>query len=646
MKNLYKKLAVAIIFFIPIFVNSQFFDLISPIKFEKDLFQHYLVIIASSAIFWYSGWEFLEGFYHEMKRLSPGMMSLVGSAITITYVFSLLADFDIIEGKQYYFELSTMILVMLTGHIIESKSTLKAGDSINKLGDLLPSTANLIENDKISQVPIKSLKIGDVVLVKPGERIPIDGEIMDGSTTVNESLITGESKPVSKHVGSKVIGGCINDNGSIKIKVTNSASSTYISSIVNMLKDAQQTKSLTQDFADKGAGILTKVATSAGILTFIIWYFVIKSETYFAIERAISVFVVSCPHSLGLAIPIVIAIISSRAAKKGILIRNRKAFELLASSDVIVFDKTGTITTGEFDVTKIKAFNNSYSGEQVLSIIASLEAHSEHVIAKSIVKYASKNNIELLKANNFTALPGVGLKGDIDGESYYVTNMDYVLKNITGAKQLIATEVKTSGTYAFLSSDNQLIGALVLSDTIRPDATSVIASLKKLRIKPIMLTGDNEITANEIASQVGIESVFAGVSPKDKLNKIEELKTQGHIVAMIGDGINDAPALTQASVGIAIGAGTEVALESADIILVKSHLSDIITTINFAKAAHSKMRQNIYFAIGYNAIVIPLSSGLLVPYGIIISPLMATILNSLSDVVSIVNSSILRFKKF
>ena len=453
-----------------------------------------------------------------MKRLSPGMMSLVGSAITITYVFSLLADFDIIEGKQYYFELSTMILVMLTGHIIESKSTLKAGDSINKLGDLLPSTANLIENDKISQVPIKSLKIGDVVLVKPGERIPIDGEIMDGSTTVNESLITGESKPVSKHVGSKVIGGCINDNGSIKIKVTNSASSTYISSIVNMLKDAQQTKSLTQDFADKGAGILTKVATSAGILTFIIWYFVIKSETYFAIERAISVFVVSCPHSLGLAIPIVIAIISSRAAKKGILIRNRKAFELLASSDVIVFDKTGTITTGEFDVTKIKAFNNSYSGEQVLSIIASLEAHSEHVIAKSIVKYASKNNIELLKANNFTALPGVGLKGDIDGESYYVTNMDYVLKNITGAKQLIATEVKTSGTYAFLSSDNQLIGALVLSDTIRPDATSVIASLKKLRIKPIMLTGDNEITANEIASQVGIESVFAGVSPKDKLN--------------------------------------------------------------------------------------------------------------------------------
>lgn len=645
LKSLYKKLLIAVLLFIPIFINSQYFQLISPIKFEKNLFQHYLVICASSVIFWYSGWEFLEGFYKEIKALSPGMMSLVGSAISITYIFSLLADFDIIKGKQYYIELSTMIWVMLVGHIIETRSTLKAGDSINKLGDLLPSYANLINGNQIVQISAKDLQKGDIIIVKPGERIPIDGKIIEGTTTVNESLITGESKPVVKTPGSMVIGGCINDNGSIKVEVTNSRSSTYISSIVNMLKDAQQTKSITQDFADKGAGILTKLATISGIITFILWYFCCDREAFFAIERAISVFVVACPHSLGLAIPIVISIISSDAAKKGILIRNRKAFEMLANVNTIVFDKTGTITTGEFEVNKLKIFDTNYSENQVLSIIASLESHSEHVIAKSILRYAQKLNIPIQNVMDFSAIPGVGVKGKVDETTYLITNMQYTIQNIPNAMEIIESSIKTSGTYAFLVTENHLIATLILSDNIRSDAHEVIKNLKKQGITPIMLTGDNEKIAIEIANSIGIEKVFAGVSPKDKLDKIGEIKKNGNTVAMIGDGINDAPALTTANIGVAIGAGTEVAIDSADVVLVKSNLKDILATINYAKSAHNKMRQNIYFAIAYNLITIPIASGLLYPMGIVLSPLLATILNSSSDVISILNSMSLKFKK-
>lgn len=645
LKLLYKKLLVAIIFFLPIFINSQYFEIISPIKFEHNLLQHYMVLISSSIIFFYSGREFLEGFYEEMKDLRPGMLTLVGSAITITYVFSLLADFDIIEGKQYYIELSTMIIIMLIGHIVETKSTLKAGDSINKLGELLPKTANKIDGDAIISINIKDLKVGDVILVKPGEKVAIDGEIIEGQTTINESMVTGESVPVNKLVGDKVIGGTINDNGSIKVRVTNSSSATYLNSIVNLLKDAQVTKSHTQDFADKGAALLTKFATISGILTFIAWYFVFKADIAFSIERSISIFVVACPHSLGLAIPIVIAIISSKAAQKGILIRNRKAFELLASASTMVFDKTGTLTTGNFSVTKTKVFSNTYDEKHVLSIIASLESHSEHVIAKSIVRYAEDNNINILSVNNFAAIPGVGLMGEVEKTKYYITNMDYVIKNIPNSEVILSKNVETSGTYAFLSTEHELIALIILKDTIRDGAKQLILDLKKQNISPVMLTGDNQKTANEIASEIGIEHVFAGISPKGKLEVIENIKKSGKIVAMVGDGINDAPALTIANVAIAIGAGTEVAIESADVLLVKNKLSDIITMVDYAKAAQNKMKQNIIIAISYNLIFIPISSGIFVSYGLIISPLAAAILNAISDVVSIANSMLLKLKK-
>ncbi|MFQ5729211.1 MAG: copper-translocating P-type ATPase [Waddliaceae bacterium] len=618
----------------------RFFGIHTAVSFPGDI---YLLFSLSSVIFFYGGWPFLTGLYHEIKLHAPGMMTLIALAISIAYIYSGAVVLGL-TGKMFFWELSTLIDIMLLGHWIEMKSVMGAGKALEQLAKLMPSNAHkIMPNGNIMDIPLNELKVDDRVLVKPGEKIPADGTVIKGETSINESMLTGESKPVWKQKNATVIGGSVNGEGSITIKVKKMGKDSFLSQVINLVKEAQASKSKTQDLANYAAFWLTIVAIIGGSLTFFIWFVFTDKQLAFALERTVSVMVITCPHALGLAVPLVVAVSTAIAAKNGLLIRNRIAFEAARNIDAIVFDKTGTLTKGEFGITEIIQFNNPVTAkEELLAYAASVESHSEHPIAKGIVSSSEKT----WEVESFKAIPGKGAEGTIRGKDVKIVGPGYLREHDIYPEDPRMDGLKEQGkTVIYVLINGNLEGAIALADIIRPESKEAIALLKKMGVRCLMLTGDNKQVANWVSEEIGLDENIADVLPREKTAKIKEVQSRGLTVAMTGDGVNDAPALAQADVGIAIGAGTDVAVETADIILVKSNPLDVVAIMELAHATYNKMIQNLVWATAYNAIAIPIAAGVLYKIGIVLSPAVAAIFMSLSTVICAVNAKLLKITK-
>src|SRR6056297_3181159 len=594
----------------------------------------------SSFIFFYGGWPFLKGIVDELKKKQPGMMTLIALAIFVAYGYSSAVVFGL-EGKYFFWELATLIDVMLLGHWIEMKSVMGASRTLEKLAKLLPDTAHLMKNGDTKDVKIFEIQKGDTILVKAGEKIPADGTIKKGSNYLDESMLTGESKPVQKKEGNQVIGGSINGDHVLQIEVEETGENTYLNKVINLVENAQKSKSKTQRFADKAAKWLTFIALSAGGITLIIWLFV-GPDFAFAIERMATVMVITCPHALGLAIPLVSAVSTSLSAKNGLLIRNRTAFENSRNISVILFDKTGTLTEGTFGVSSIQSFNEKDSEEDILAIAASIENKSQHPIAKGIVDKAKELEIKLLQVSDFSVMKGKGVEGTLKGKAYQLVSQQYLDENNIDTPEDAIDDI---GTQVYIISDDKAVGMMLFSDKIREDSYEAVKKLQEAGIKCMMLTGDNKKIAKAVSEKLNLDGYFAEVLPDKKQEKVKEMQKRGEFVAMTGDGINDSPALAQADVGIAIGSGTDIAAETADIILVNSNPKDVTSLILFGKATFKKMLQNLFWATGYNAVAIPLAAGVLYGYGILISPAVGAALMSLSTVIVAINARLLKVEK-
>jgi len=640
-KDFRKRFWISLIVTIPILILSP---LIQHFLGFREAFsfagQSYLLFALSSFVFFYGGWPFLRGLFDELKKLQPGMMTLIALAISVAYFYSSAVVFGV-QGEVFFWELATLIDIMLLGHWIEMKSVMGASKALEELAKLMPDEAHKInEVGNVIEVKVSELKQNDKLLIKPGEKLPADGKIYEGKTSINEAMITGESKPVSKGEGDEVIGGSINGEGSIKIKVEKTGDETFLSQVVKMVREAQESKSKTQNFADKAAFWLTIVAISAGLITMFVWLLVEGSTFNFALSRTVTVMVITCPHALGLAIPLVVAVSTAMSAKSGLLIRNRTAFEQARNLQAIIFDKTGTLTKGEFGVTDTISFASNFNEKEILKYAASIESESEHPIAKGIVE-SSEEKFDL---NDFNSIPGKGAEGKVNGKNVKVVSPGYLEENKIEIKEKEKID-KLSGegkTVVFVLVENKPVGAIALADIIREESKEAIKQLKVMGIKPMMLTGDNKQVAKWVADELQLDDYFAEVLPDKKSAKVKEVQNRGMVVAMTGDGVNDAPALAQADVGIAIGAGTDVAVETADIILVKSNPKDVVSLIKFAKATYGKMVQNLIWATGYNVIAIPLAAGVLYSAGIVLSPAIGAVLMSLSTVIVAINAKLLK----
>ena len=602
---------------------------------------NYVLFGLATFVYFYGGWPFLKGLIDELKERKPGMMTLIAMAISVAYIYSTATVFGL-SGNDFFWELATLIDIMLLGHWIEMRSVLSASNALEELAELMPNTAHLLRGGEIIDIEINQLKTKDIILIKPGEKIPADGIILKGNSSINESMLTGESKPVEKDKGDKVIGGSINNDGSLEVEVEGTGEDSYLSKVIELVKSAQESKSKTQNLADRAAFWLTIIALSAGFTTLIVWYLLTKDFT-FAIARMATVMVITCPHALGLAIPLVVAASTAQSAKNGLLIKNRTQFENSRKIDTLVFDKTGTLTYGEFGVNFIEIFDDDYSEEQIIELAATLESNSEHPIATGIIERQKELGLSSLDMEDFEAIKGKGVRGRVGGKDTMVVSPGYLKEsNIEVPRELPAHDVSTN---VFLLIEGKLTAAIGLSDRIREESYDAIKRLKKEGIKTWMLTGDNEKTAKQVSEELGLDGYFAEVLPEQKQEKIKELQSQGNFVAMTGDGVNDAPALAQADVGIAVGSGTDVAAETADIILVNSNPEDIVALIDFGKATYRKMRQNLIWATGYNVIAIPLAAGVLSGVGVVISPAIGAILMSLSTIIVAINAKLLKLDK-
>jgi len=636
-----KRFWISIIITIPILILSpmiqHFIGLKEALRFNGDI---YALFVLSSFVFFYGGYPFLKGLIDESKNKQPGMMTLIALAISVAYFYSSATVLGV-KGEDFFWELATLIDIMLLGHWIEMKSVMGASKALEELAKLMPDEAHKINDDgNVVEVKVSELNHKNKLLIKPGEKIPADGKIYEGKTSINEAMITGESKPVSKGEGDDVIGGSINGEGSIKIEVEKIGDETFLSQIVKLVKEAQEYKSKTQNLANRAAFWLTIIAITAGTLTMFVWLMFTGQNFNFALARTVTVMVIACPHALGLAVPLVVAVSTALSAKNGLLIRNRNAFEQARNIQAIIFDKTGTLTKGEFGVTETISFNNEYDEKEILKYAASLESESEHPIAQGIVK-SSNDKYEL---KDFNSIPGKGAEGKVNGKDVKVVSPGYLEENKIEIEQKEKIEQlsRQGKTVVFLLVDNKLTGAITLADIIREESKEAIKQLKEVGIKPMMLTGDNKQVAKWVADELGLDEYFAEVLPDKKAEKIKEVQSRGLTVAMIGDGVNDAPALAQADIGIAIGAGTDVAVESADIILVKNNPKDVISLIKFSRATYKKMIQNLIWATGYNVIAIPLAAGVLYSEGIILSPALGAVLMSLSTIIVAINAKLLK----
>ncbi|MFP4432471.1 MAG: copper-translocating P-type ATPase [Spirochaetaceae bacterium] len=606
----------------------------------------YVVFALATVVYFYGGWPFLSGLASELKQKNPGMMTLIGLAITVAFVYSAAVTFGL-EGSPFYWELATLIAIMLAGHWIEMASVLSASSALEELVELMPQEAHRKQDGQVEDIPLSDVKKGDILLIKPGEKIPSDGVVVKGESYIDESMLTGESRPVKKIPDDKLIGGSINGDGSLELKVENAGEDSYLSKIIEMVREAQAAKSRTQALSDRAAFWLTIVAISVGIITLTVWLSVGR-DLQFSIARMATVMVITCPHALGLAIPLVVAVSTSKSARNGLLIRNRTAFENARKISTVVFDKTGTLTHGTFEVTSVDVHDDAYEESSILSYAASLEGQSEHPIGKGIVAAArdrEKNSrgAGALEVSNFEAIKGKGVSGTVDGKNVQVVSPGYLAEQ--GFEYPAGAEPKGGITRVFLIVDGRVTGSVALSDTVRPESHKAIEALKRRNIKCWMLTGDNEETAKAIAEELGMDGYFAQVLPDQKQEKIKELQSQGEYVAMTGDGVNDSPALAQAQIGIAVGSGTDVAAATADIILVNSNPLDITALILFGRATHKKMVQNLIWATGYNVVAIPLAAGVLYNAGIVLSPEVGAILMSASTVIVAINARLLRVKR-
>jgi Cu2+-exporting ATPase len=601
----------------------------------------YVLLFLSSIVFFYGGLPFLKGWVQEMKAWKPGMMTLIGFAITIAYVYSVATVFGL-KGMDFFWELATLILIMLLGHWIEMKSIAGASKELELLVQLMPANAHLLHGEHIMDVKTETLKENDKVLIKPGEKIPADGIITDGESSINESLLTGESVPVQKRKGDKVIAGSINGNGSLSILVLHASKNSYLSQVIKLVQDAQKSKSKTQLLADKAAQWLTLIAIITGISTFLIWNFLGK-DLAFSIERMVTVVVICCPHALGLAVPLVVAKSTALSAKNGLLIKNRTAFENARKITTLVFDKTGTLTYGKFEVSKIVSLKKDIPENELLRIASALEQNSEHPIATGIMQKMKEVSMVVPVAQNFKAITGKGVEALVENKNIKVVSPGYLKElNIPPPAELSAD---SNETIVFILINDSLAGYITLADTIRPESSEAIKTLHANNIKSVLLTGDNKKVAEGVSKKIGIDNYIAEVLPHQKLEKIKALQSKGEFVAMTGDGINDAPALAQADVGIAVGSGSDVAAETAGIVLVNSNPKDIVNLILFAKATYRKMIQNLIWATGYNVIALPLAAGILYKAGVLLSPAAGAVLMSLSTIIVAINAGMLKVKR-
>lgn len=629
----------SLILMVPILVLSPMIQMLLNVnwRFAGD---SYLLFGLSTILFLYGGWPFIKGSKDELAEKAPAMMTLITLAIIVAYVYSSLTIF-IIEGSDFFWELATLIVIMLLGHWIEMRSIIGASRALDELVKLMPEEAHVIkESGETIDAPVSSLKTGDRILVKPGEKIPIDGEVFAGSSAVNEAMITGEANPVDRKPGDEIIGGSINGEGILKFTVSKTGDDTFISQVIKLVREAQQSKSKTQRLADIAARWLFYIAVSAGTITFIIWM-TVTGDPGFALERAVTVVIISCPHALGLAIPLVTAMSTGIGAKQGLLIRNRVAFENARKINAVIFDKTGTLTEGQFGVTDITAI--AISEDELLEIAYAVEANSEHPIAQGIVKEGKKRNIKLKSVTDYHNVTGQGLKAKLDGKEILIGSPGYMRSQQISLDEARLEKLSSEGkTVIYILADQTLLGLIALSDIVRASAKPAVEALRAMDIESYMVTGDNPRSADYVASQLGIEHVFAEVLPDEKALKVDEIHKLGKKVAMTGDGVNDAPALAKADLGIAIGAGTDVAIETADVILVKSNPQDVVNLIKLSRSTYRKMVQNLVWATAYNIIALPLAAGILYNQGVVITPALGAVLMSMSTIIVAINARLMK----
>ncbi len=618
-------------------VIQGFLGLVDRWRFSGDT---YILFALSSIVFFYGGLPFLKGLVNELKGRRPGMMTLIAVAITTAYTYSAAVTFGLM-GEVFFWELATLIDIMLLGHWIEMKSVMGASKALEELARLMPSDAHMVmPGGMVHDIPLSELKSGDTVLVKPGEKIPADGDVIEGETSVNESMLTGESKPVTKKPGDSVIGGAVNGEGSIKVVVRKTGADSFLSQVIELVRQAQASKSKTQDLADRAAVWLTVVALGGGALTLVVWTLIVGAKFDFSLERTVTVMIIACPHALGLAVPLVVAVSTAIAAANGFLIRSRSSFETARNIDAVIFDKTGTLTEGRFGVTDVFILDKKFSEDDIKRLAAGVEARSEHPIAQGVVK---SYDGQPPAAEAFQALAGKGAQATVEGRAVKVVSPGYLAETDMAVENNEVDKARAQGkTVVFVTIDGTVAGALALADIIRPESKDAVARLKEMDIKCLMLTGDSRTVAAWVAEELGLDDFFAEVLPADKAAKVREVQAGGLTVAMTGDGVNDAPALAQADVGVAIGAGTDIAVETADIILVRSDPRDIPAVIELSRATYRKMIQNLAWATGYNAVAIPLAAGVLFKAGITLTPAAGAVLMSISTIVVAINARLLK----
>ena len=646
--NFKSKFFISLVIAVPIVLLSPMMGNTLPFQFTFNG-SEWVVLILATILYFYGGMPFLKGAVMEVKRKSPGMMMLISLGITVSYVYSVYAFIanNFLNNEtmvmDFFWELATLIVIMLLGHWIEMNAVSNAGNALQRMAELLPGTASIVdEKGKITEVDLKAVNIGDYLLVKPGEKVPTDGEILEGKTTVNESMVTGESKAVEKNIGEKVIGGSVNGSGTIKIKVTGTGESGYLSQVMNLVSTAQKEKSRVELLSDIVAKWLFYIAVGVGVIAFIVWL-IVEKDLNIALERMVTVLIIACPHALGLAIPLVTARSTSIGAKNGLLIKNRQAIEIAKNVDVIMMDKTGTLTEGNFAVAEVKSFNNKYSDNDVLEMMGALEQSSSHPLAVGILNKIKDLNLQIPLAKSVNNVPGIGIGGIVKDQEMKIVSVKYLKTNNISYDEKHYIELTSIGnSVSFLIINDENIGLVAQGDKIKPEAKSMIEEMIRNGIKPVMLTGDNKQAAKVVAKHLGIIDVHSELLPDDKERIIKEYKDKGLTVMMVGDGVNDAPSLVRADIGVAIGAGTDVAIDSADVILVKSNPSDILHFLKLSKRTTTKMKQNLWWGAGYNIVAIPLAAGILAPIGLILTPAIGAILMSLSTIIVAINAMMLK----
>lgn len=646
MGDLRQKFWISLVLAIPVFILSPFMGLNLPFQVQFPG-SDWIVLVLATILFFYGGKPFISGAKGELMSKQPAMMTLITMGISVAYIYSLYAfvENNLLHSSthimDFFWELASLIVIMLLGHWIEMKSTMSAGNALQKIASLVPSKVHMVHDDQTMDHDISMVKAGNIIEVRAGESVPLDGHIISGSSYINESLITGESKAIKKEVGSKVVGGSINGEGTIRVKVDKSSGEGYLSQISKLVSDAQNNRSKTQMLTDRVSSWLFYAALTVGIIAFVYW--LIFGDMNTALNRLVAVLVIACPHALGLAIPLVMSRSTSIAATNGLIIRDNQAMENSRKIDYVAMDKTGTLTEGKFTVNGLESLDKSIDNKNLLSIIAGIEGGSSHPIASSIVSYAKDKEVQPAAIDNIQALKGYGMSASFDNRQYYLVNMKYLNEHeISLDKKLVQTYLDKGNTISYLVADKKILGFVALGDRIKKNTIEFIKELKARNITPIMLTGDNKEAAAIMAKQMGIDEFRAELLPEDKHQVIKQLELSGHHVMMVGDGINDAPSLAPATIGVAIGAGTDVAIDSADVVLYNSDPSDIIKFLKLSHNTYKKTVENLWWGAGYNIIAIPLAAGILAGIGFVLSPAVGAVVMSLSTVVVALNALTLK----